>query len=198
MVDSVQCTILTNGSNSFFIESFRSSKIKKYSVYLNNGYLIAPPGVYFSGDFSISTWIKVKSIQFYSRILDFGNGALPYNVILSFSEDNSNKPFVQILSQTQLMSRLTSNTPIILNEWTHMMTVLNGTNLKLFINNTLVASSNQSDIPSNVTRTSNYIGRSNWLLDKLADAVIGNLRIFNRALSQLEMLKLFENNKNMS
>ena len=32
-----------------------------------------PPGVYFTGDFTVIAWVNVKSFQLYSRIIDFGN-----------------------------------------------------------------------------------------------------------------------------
>ena len=47
----------------------------------------------------------------------------------------------------------------------------------------------------NITRTSNYIGRSNWMVDQDANADYDDLKIFDRSLNQQEIL--FEKNNNL-
>ena len=40
---------------------------------LKNGFLMAPPGIYFNGsDFSITAWVKVRVFNNWSRVVDFG------------------------------------------------------------------------------------------------------------------------------
>ena len=34
-----------------------------------------PNGVYFNGDFTINTWVKISAYNNWQRIIDFGNGA---------------------------------------------------------------------------------------------------------------------------
>ena len=53
------------------------------AIFFNNGYLQVPPGVYFSGDFTVTAWINIKSYQSYSRIFEFGNGKSTNNIILT-------------------------------------------------------------------------------------------------------------------
>jgi hypothetical protein len=54
-------------SNANLIESYNASfttdrlNQKLSAIYLNNGYLRLPTGVFFYGDFSFSTWIKIYS-----------------------------------------------------------------------------------------------------------------------------------------
>ena len=62
----VQCIPLTNSLNSKFE--------KNSYLWINNGYVTAPAGVYFNGDFSVSVWIKVISFGNWQRVFDFGNG----------------------------------------------------------------------------------------------------------------------------
>jgi hypothetical protein len=40
---------------------------------LKNGFLNAPPGVYFNGnDFSVTAWIRLHAYNKWSRLFDFG------------------------------------------------------------------------------------------------------------------------------
>ncbi len=50
------------------------------AVYLNNGYIQLPDGIYFDGDFTISVWVKVRTHRYCSRIVDFGGTAHQDNV----------------------------------------------------------------------------------------------------------------------
>jgi hypothetical protein len=69
---------LYGGSNySFTFDRFCSANS---AIYFNKGYLQVPEGVYFSGDFTVTAWIYLKSYQSYSRIFDFGNGRISDNV----------------------------------------------------------------------------------------------------------------------
>ena len=49
-----------------------------------------PQGIYFSGAFTIITWINIqKSVQ-YQRIIDFGNGVGSDEIILCFGLTTNN------------------------------------------------------------------------------------------------------------
>jgi hypothetical protein len=59
------------------------------AIYFNKGYLQVPAGVYFSGDFTFTAWVYLKSYQPWSRIFDFGNGSPSDNVYFSIIESSS-------------------------------------------------------------------------------------------------------------
>ena len=46
-------------------------------------------------------------------------------------------------------------------------------------------------LPTNITRMSNYIGRSNWASDAYYKGQMDDLRIYNRALSAAEVKQLY-------
>ena len=75
--DVIQGTALTNSLNAQIVSN-------SY-LWLNKGYVTAPPGVYFSGDFSVSVWIKPIIIANWQRVFDFGNYAASDNVIMIVS-----------------------------------------------------------------------------------------------------------------
>ena len=75
----VQCTPLTNSSNAQLVDN-------SY-LWLNWGYVTAPPGVYFNGDYSVSVWIKTINLANWQRVFDFGNGPASDNVMMITSTD---------------------------------------------------------------------------------------------------------------
>jgi len=71
MNDVVDGANLFGGSSySFTYDRFCSAKS---AIYFNQGYLQVPPGVYFTGDFTVTAWIYLKSYQSYSTIFEFAN-----------------------------------------------------------------------------------------------------------------------------
>jgi len=170
-----------------------SSSPPLYSGYVPaSGYFSAPPDVYFSGDFTITAWTLVYSIQAWSRILDFGSGYPMNNVFIALSDYISGNPVGAIYNYTSYINYL-CNTSIVLHlHWTHVAMVANGTTAYLYINGSFVAQSIQYVAP-NVVRTNNYIGKSSWPGDSLANATYKNIRIYNKALNGLAIINDMQN-----
>lgn len=72
------------------------------------------------------------------------------------------------------------------DKWTHITVVLKGVIASIYMDGVNVATG-KSQIPLNITRTRNFIGKSNWL-DQNANSYVKNLRFFNRALNLTEIL----------
>ncbi|MDG1172749.1 MAG: DUF5011 domain-containing protein, partial [Opitutales bacterium] len=80
-----------------------------------------------------------------------------------------------------------------LNSWLHRVGVVeaNG-NMRLYLNGNLEDSnSNTSALPT-LTRTQQYVGKSNWSADGYLDGLIDDFRIYNRALSATEVSNLHQ------
>jgi hypothetical protein len=81
LIDSVRGANLFGGSRySFVPDRFCSANS---AIYFNQGYLQAPSGVYFSGDFTVTAWIYLKSYKSSSRLIDFGNGVANNNILVA-------------------------------------------------------------------------------------------------------------------
>ena len=92
---------------------------------------------------------------------------------------------------------ITSSQALKLGEWSFVTAVLRGNNGYIYINAQQTASGPMTR-PRNVVRTKNYIGRSDiYPHEPNADAVIDDLRIFNRALDLNEITNLMNSNKNI-
>ena len=184
LTDVVSGANLFGGSNySFYPDRFSTSNS---AIYFNRGYLQVPTGVYFSGDFTVTAWIYLKSYQYYSRIIDFGNGQENENVLLGlagrtsqiigFSYNSSSKTYIE------------ASSIINLNQWYFISFVLSGTTGYIYVNGSQVATKTLLLVPNNITRTSNYIGKSNWASDSNADAIYDEIKIFKGALSSNDIM----------
>ena len=97
-----------------------------------------------------------------------------------------NKYTGNLLAQIELSSIL-SNAVIKLNEWSHIAFVLSGTTSFLYVNGVQVSIGSLS-VPSMLSTTNNYMGKSNSLSHSNANAVYDELKIYERALQPNDVL----------
>ncbi len=147
----------------------------------NNDYVLASPGVYFSGDFTIECWVYPRSFANWSRIIDFGNGAGSHNVLLSYTYGTSGAPGFYVEG-----AQFQANQTLPLNQWSHIAATLSGNTATIYING-VAAGTSTFPTPVNITRNNCYIGKSNWGGDPYANAVFDELRIWNVAKTQAEI-----------
>ena len=184
--DSVQCNDLTLYPNASFV--MESSNPPLYSGDVpGSGYFKAPKDVYFWGGFTVTAIVFVKSIRNWSRVLDFANSGPNDIVQLDLSNYNSGRPMFLISNGSQIINSNAVCGIIALNVWTHMTGVLNGTSSYLYLNGTLCSQSTQF-VPKNIIRKQNYIGKSNYANDELANAKFRNIRIYNKPLTPSQII----------
>ncbi|MCM8786833.1 MAG: LamG domain-containing protein [Candidatus Omnitrophica bacterium] len=148
------------------------------------------PSMTFGGNVTISGWAYVYSHRNYQRLVDLGNGANSDNIVFMLSEAGSGKPNFDFYNGNSLVASITSPNAISLNKWYHLVGVVDGSKIKLYINGTKVAEANSPSV-NNVTRTSNFIGKSNW--GEYTNATIDEVSIWDRALTQQEIQQLYNN-----
>lgn len=186
LVDSVQCLPLrSNTATPNFVDDENSDDNSKYLT-LTDNYLVAPAGVYFNGDYTISAWVKVGSVKNWARVIDFGNGPNSNNVILGASKTTSGNPFTTVYRGAIITEDIGGSQKLPLNEWVYLVATLQGETATLYLNGNSIASA-RSQIPLGIVRYNNYIGKSNWASDQQPEMSIKSLKIYNRALSPEEV-----------
>ena len=150
------------------------------SIYFNIGYLQVPASIYFSGDFTVTAWIYLKSFKMWQRILDFGNGEYNENVLLAMIRTTS-KIHASVYEFSSCKG-LDISEIIELNKWYFISLVLNGKKGYIYVDGNLFASGPLLR-PNDVLRKNNYIGKSNWPSDSNADAIYDEIKIYKGALS---------------
>ena len=195
LTDLISGANLFGGSSySFVSDRFGSPNS---AIYFNKGYLQVPAGVYFSGDFTVTAWIYLKSYQSFSRIFDFGNGEGSDNVILAMSETTSQIRGFTFYKSSYSYSDIMSSSKVNLNEWYFVSFVLSDTTGFIYVNGNQVASGTLN-VPNNITRKSNYIGKSNTTVYPNADAIYDEIKIYQGALSSDYIMNEYQISSNNS
>jgi hypothetical protein len=144
-------------------------------------HLTLPSDVWINGDFTIETWVYMRSYSSYPRLLDIGNGADQHSVVLAASSEAfGNKPYIY-LGNGGNISSLHAPNPLPLNTWSHIAATLNGSTLTMYVNGQEVSTGETVYIPQNVVRTNNYISNGNWGVNEKIDGMIDDLRIWSVA-----------------
>jgi hypothetical protein len=155
-----------------------------------NDHVTLPAGqANFTNGMTIAVWSYPVSVKSSARFIDFGNGTSNNNIFLHRNGTLNDLRF-RVYTGSNGGNAVVATNVIALNQWQHFAATLDSTgNVKLYKNGAQVGSGTVS-VPLNVTRTNNFIGRSNWTIDEYFDGALDDLRIYNRALSAAEVLAL--------
>ncbi len=158
------------------------------AVQLNgtNGYIDVPQDVWFDGsNFTIAAWVNPASYNNWSRIMDFGIGAGNENIIFTLSNGTTGNLFASVRRGSTTVGSLTGG-QLPLNKWSHALLRFDGSNLEIYINGNLSATTT-CDAPRLVSRTTCYIGRSTTASNEYANAAFDDFMMWNRALTHDEI-----------
>jgi hypothetical protein len=146
----------------------------------SNSYMTVPSGF---ADFTKGLTV-VANVDFgvannWERIFDFGNGENNGNFFVARS-GTSNDIAAGIAGQPTCNAAggITSG----MHEY---KVVFDGVTCWMYRDGTLLTQQAYSYLPANVNRTSNYIGKSNWVADALFEGSIRSLSIYNYSMLNL-------------
>ena len=138
--------------------------------------------------FSICSWFMFSVNGSWSRIFDFGNGPSSDNNLLTHFGVSGALQHHKYCSATNFPFQFPD--PITLGRWRHVCIVNQGTNWTYFDNGSFV-DTQQSCSLNDVALSSNFLGRSNWPIDRLLQGRIGVFQIYSRALSASEVETIY-------
>ncbi len=154
---------------------------------LNQGYMEAPPGIFLTGAFTVTFWIYLKSYASGANVFSFGDGPDRNNVFVYFSRANQfNKLVLQFGSQSVCNSIFA----IPLNSWTHVAVKYDNFNTaNIYVGGLPSApcTNMPADLHSSSKTTLNYIGKSHYNSDNALDALVDDLKFYNRVLMDSEI-----------
>ena len=175
----------TNEKIGFSLDRFNNAN---GSIFMNPGYFILPPGIYFYNSFSFLVWVKVITYDGMSRIIDCGgNGSASDNILIAISDGTTfTRPYSKIYRNDVMTGYIQSETPLTNTTWTHLALVYDGQNLRMYLNGKLVANTISSGSPNVIERHKCYLGRTNWSAPDVS-AYFDDLMIYNRSLTANEI-----------
>jgi gliding motility-associated-like protein len=155
-------------------------------------------GAIWQDGFTVCAWTQYENISTYERIVDLGNasgenGGMP--VWFGREGNSNNLAFESWISAdgnlNRTTGRLTAQNAITNGQIELYCATISGNNMRIYVNGALAAQKTGNPI-SNVERSSNYIGRSNWCAnDPDFKGFMDEVRIYNRALSEEEIELMF-------
>ena len=176
-----------------FNVSFTTDGIVGKACYMdgNSSYLQLPDDLTQSltGDFTISTWAKFDSTNWWMRIFDFGADSSSY-AFLGLSAP-SDLRYALLTDKTAGELNMTAQGTITEDKWVHLSLVRTGKVMKLYINGILVSQSEifGDNTPSDIKNASSYIGKSQFSADPYFNGHIDEFKVFNKALSDMEIIE---------
>ena len=136
--------------------------------------------------FSFSCWIYISSWNSsYDAILSIANGTGWNNSRATLSRNNTTSTLTWNIANGSTSQRISSNTNISLNTWTHIATTYDGTKLKIYINGIL---DKEGAANLSINYVSNfYLGTWNGGTNYPFNGKLNDVRIYNHCLSPKEV-----------
>ncbi len=136
----------------------------------------------YAGGLTIEAWVRYRSFQNWSRIIDLGNAA-PGDNILFANEGTSNNLVLQVY-QDRDGSTITAPAVLETGTWLHLAATVDAEGKAALYKNGQLLTTGAVHVPRTVERTGNYLGRSNWGWDGYLDGDVGDVRLWSVARSQ--------------
>jgi len=173
-------------SGSTFFTGSPTQSINAVVLNGTNQYIQAPSGFAdFTNGLTCICFCNFGNVGTWERIMDFGNGSSSDNIGFSrYSTTNSLRFF--IYNGSTNVFEVGSNNIIDNNAYAVYTVRLSGSIYDFYKNGVLDSSGTTTVRPNNITRTSNFIGRSNWP-DAYWDNGFGIFALWNRGLSNSEL-----------
>jgi hypothetical protein len=154
----------------------------------------------FSSGFTFTVWARPTAAGTWTRFFDIGTGSGAHNVYLSRYSTGTTIEFgVYNGGSGTTYKYVRASNAITLNEWHHYAATIDSAGVATIYKDgvamTISAGSTgypTIGVPSTATRTSNFVGRSNWTGDSYYQGKMYDARIYNRCLCPTEILKMYE------
>ncbi|MBK7706303.1 MAG: LamG domain-containing protein [Acidobacteria bacterium] len=142
----------------------------------------------FAKGVTLEAWVRYYSLRNWSRILDFGNGQGNLNIVLANTDVSGELRFFIDNEESVAYVSVSAPDALPLDSWIHVAaTVEPSGKATLYTDGVELASGMLEGTPEPVSRTQNYIGKSNWEGDEFFEGQIADVRIWSRALSRDEI-----------
>jgi hypothetical protein len=179
-------TLLIGLSNNLASQTNNALNFDGLDDYVNLG--IFPATSNFNNGFSFTSWVKWNTFNYWSRLLELSNGPSNNNIVIANSEESNYLNFT--IYSGSANSSFQSDDTIVTNSWVHIAVTIDNSGFACIYLNGVLSSSAQLNIPVNVERTNCFIGRSTWNNDKYFKGTIDEVSIWNRALTNSEIIDL--------
>jgi predicted nucleic acid-binding Zn-ribbon protein len=138
----------------------------------------------FSQGLTIEARVRLEELQPQSCIVDLGCGSQNQNIMLKHA--TSGKLSLSVIPGTAWQEIMTPANALTANEWLHVAATIepNGT-IKLYVNGEEKKKEENKQLPQQVLRTSNFVGKNNW--GDFFKGEMDYVRVWQKALTKQEI-----------
>jgi fibronectin type 3 domain-containing protein len=141
-------------------------------------------------DFTIATWVKVKTFATWQRIFDFGSDTNTTMFLSAQGSAGAGRPRFSIRTSTIAEQVIDSSVALTAGAWAHIAVTRSGNAVSIYINGSLAGSGTITASPADMgITTQNYLGKSQFS-DPYLNAALDDFRLYTRALSAAEITAL--------
>ena len=136
-----------------------------------------------SNGITLEAWVNPTATSNFARIFNLGNGQNNDLIIVSRYSTTADTLHVQTYNGTTAGTTLTFGGILDMNRWTHVVVTITQSGSVLVYKNGRFAGSGQSAALRNVTRTSNFIGKSDYPADGFFAGSVDEAAIYDKVLT---------------
>jgi hypothetical protein len=161
-----------------------------------NDYVDIPDGFdNFQAGLTINLWAYPTAVKNYARFVDFGNGSASDNLAFS-REGTTNNVFFEVwIGGSRAGDRIVATGAIALSTWQMFTVTVDSAGNTIIYKNAQPVANGTTGVPKNITRTNNYIGRSNWGSDAYYQGIMDDVRIYSYPLEQADIQAIYDESK---
>lgn len=164
---------------------------------LASQYVSLPSFISGSTGLTFAFWFNSVSNGVWARIIDFGNGQATDNIIMGI---NGNNLFLSVYSGSVSASEpLAVITNINDGVWRHVVWTLDPSGVwTVYLNGVVTWQVTGYAYPAAIARSSNFLGKSNWLSDPYFSGGLDEFRIYHRVLTSSDAQLLYSGDDSFS
>jgi RHS repeat-associated protein len=164
-----------------------------HSVQFGNGSVTLPSGFanFTSTGITIEAWADPSSAASNARIVDLGNGQASNNIVLT-RNGTTNTLSLLVYNGATLAGRVDAANAIDLNKWQHFAATITPGGIGTIYKDGVSIASGAIPLPTNINRTSNLIGKSNWTADTPYVGLLDEVAIYANPLTAAQVLQHYQ------
>lgn len=146
----------------------------------------------FTKGITVALWAKPTSQgggATWARFIDFAGDGPNDNIVFA-REGNSNHLAVHLMHGKNKVTDVRAVNTIHRNKWQHFAFTITASGRAVIYRNGVIVAEKFVQLPSNVTRTQNFVGRSTFGHDKHFKGFMDDLRVYNRALTHNQIIDI--------
>ncbi len=143
------------------------------------------------GAMTIACWARWDAFNHWSRIIDFGNGEYQDNIVVCNQYSVPHFSFHLLKPSSTMYEVIKENSIPTTPAWAFYTASVDDAALMKIYRNDVLLNSKTGIVPAVIERTQQYIGKSNFIYNNYFKGAIGDLRIYNRALTDDEVRALY-------